>query len=83
MQFGQMFDSGSSSSSSGSDPFFVDFGSGFPESNATNTFDITTQNGSVTNGIQINPTEYPKTSTDVYQTNMNYANRSTDVMRYV
>ena len=75
-------DSFSSSSSDSALPeFLIDLASETSESNTTNIFD-TTQNESESHGIQVNPTEYPKTTTDVYQINMNYSNRSTDVMRY-
>ena len=76
--------SGSSSSSSDSafPEFLIDLESETSESNTTNIFDFATQNESESHGIQINPTEYPKTTTDVYQINMKYSDRSTDVMRY-
>ena len=72
----------SSSSDSALPEFLIDPASETSESNTTNIFDFATQNESESHGIQINPTEYPKTTTDVYQINMNYSDRSTDVMRY-
>ena len=83
LNFDGIFDFSSSSSSDyAPDESIVDSGSAIFESNTFNAFNLATQNGSELHGIQINPTEYPKTTTDVYQINRNYSDRSTDVMRY-
>ena len=83
LNFDGIFDFSSSSSSDyAPDESIVDSGSAIFESYTFNVLNIATQNGSELHGIQINPTEYPKTTTDVYQINRNYSDRSTDVMRY-
>ena len=83
LNFDGIFDFSSSSSSDyAPDESIVDSGSAIFESNTFNALNLVTQNRSELHGIQINPTEYPKTTTDVYQINRNYSDRSTDIMRY-
>ena len=90
MDFGSSFsDSESSIMTEALNDSSTDFGSGSSngaydvELNGFNGFFLISQNDS--QGIQANilPTEYPETITDVYQTSMDYSDRSTEVMSWV